>query len=154
MLASNTSIVLQPAEKSWPADFCSPWAGNGRTTSAVAYLWAPIARTARPASSRLDMNPLHQHNANKIPMKTTYRSNTRKTNPKHSEWSVVYSEWSNTLLTDSGPVCVPLNPAWSASFFIRNNVFLSQIPPSKRGLYQSTVNMSLSGLTIAIFKFT
>jgi len=29
-----------------------------------------------------------------------------------------------------GPVCVPLNPAWSAYFFIRNNIFLSQIPPA------------------------
>jgi len=30
--------------------------------------------------------------------------------------------------TDTGPVRVPLNPAWSAYFFIWNSVFLSQIP--------------------------
>ena len=31
---------------------------------------------------------------------------------------------------DSSPIHVPLNPAWSAYFFIRNSVFLSQIHPT------------------------
>ena len=29
------------------------------------------------------------------------------------------------LFIELGPVCVPLNPAWSTSFFIQNSIFLS-----------------------------
>ena len=35
------------------------------------------------------------------------------------------------------PVRVPLNLAWSASFFIRNSIFLSQIPPDSSRFLQA-----------------
>ena len=37
---------------------------------------------------------------------------------------------SKNMFMIYGPVRVPLNPAWSAYFFIRNSVFLSQIHPA------------------------
>ena len=49
---------------------------------------------------------------------------------------MVGNAWCN------GPVRVPLNPAWSASFFIQNSIFLLQIPLDSSKTIQIPLNSS------------